>query len=170
MRVAGASDEALDAVDHVKVAVAHRGGAHAARIGARIGLGLREAGLLLAAQRRQQILFLHLAFEREQDMADGRTGNAAAAARRQRDRARQLRLDDRFRQRGETGAAVFLRNIHHPEAEIFRAFGKTLVIFGLELLAALGRGLPLDRDHFGIDETPQCVLEDAQFLGKLEIH
>ncbi len=50
--VVGAGDEALDAVDHVVVAVAHGGGAHAAGIGAGIGLGLREASLLLPAQQR----------------------------------------------------------------------------------------------------------------------
>ena len=63
----GAGDEALDAVDHVVVAVAHGGGAHAAGIGAGVGLGLREADLLLAAQHRQQVFLLQLAGERVED-------------------------------------------------------------------------------------------------------
>ena len=83
--VAGAGDEALDAVDDVMVAVADGDGAHAARIGAGIGLGLGEAGFQLAAHRRQQILLLHLAGERIENGAHARPGDVAHAARRQRD-------------------------------------------------------------------------------------
>ena len=47
---------------------------------------------------------------------------------------------------------------------------EALVIFRLELLAARQRRLPLDRNHLGVDEAPQRLLEDAQFFGKLEVH
>src|SRR5213079_1439302 len=49
--LAGASDEPLDPVDHVMVAVAHGRCTHAAGIGSRIGLGLGETSLYLALQR-----------------------------------------------------------------------------------------------------------------------
>src|SRR5262245_46531561 len=61
--LAGAGDKSLDPVDHVVLAVAHSGSAHAARIGSGIGLGLSEAGLFLAAQQRQQVFLLHLTLE-----------------------------------------------------------------------------------------------------------
>ena len=166
----GAGDEALDAVDDVVVAVAHRDRAHAARIGAGVGLGLGEAGLQLAAHRRQQILFLHLAFERIQNGAHRRPGNAAHAARRQRNRARQFLLDDRARQHRQFGAAELFRDVHFPEAQILGALREPLIIFRLELLAAFQRRLPLDRDHFAVDKAPQRLLEHAQFFGKFEVH
>src|SRR5439155_20431903 len=43
--LAGASDEPLDPVDHVLVAVGHGRGAHAAGSGSRIALGLGESSL-----------------------------------------------------------------------------------------------------------------------------
>src|SRR5262249_27023366 len=77
--VAGAGNEALDAVDQVLLPVAHGGGAHAAGVGAGIGLGLREASLLLPTQQRQQVSLLHLALERIEDAARGRARDALAA-------------------------------------------------------------------------------------------
>ena len=164
----GAGDEALDPVDDVVVAVAHRGGAHAAGIGAGVGLGLREAGALLAAQHRQQILLLHLAGERVEDAAHGRAGDAFAA-RRQRDRARELLGHDARAQQRQAGAAVFLRHLHHPDAERpWRAGDEPLAIMRLDLLAL--ERVALDRNELGVHEPPQRLLEHAQLLGKLEIH
>src|SRR5579859_8080841 len=59
------------------VAVAHRDGAHATGIGAGVRLGLGETGYLLAAQRRQQILLFHLAFERIENRPHARPHDAA---------------------------------------------------------------------------------------------
>src|SRR5262249_58602598 len=87
--ILGPGDEPLDAVDHVVVAVVHGGRAHAAGIGSRIWLGLREAGFLLATQQRQQILLLHLSLKRVENAAGSGTGNTLAA-RRKGDGAREL--------------------------------------------------------------------------------
>ena len=65
---------------------------------------------------------------------------------------------------------IFLRDVHHPEAEVLGALAEALVIFRLELLGALEHRLALDRNQLGVDEAPQRFLEDAQFVGKIEIH
>ena len=84
-------------------------------------------------------------------------------------RARQFGLDDRARQHRKAGAAVFLGDVHLPEAEVLGALAEALVIFGLEFFG-VGRGFALDRNHLVVDEAPQRVLEDAQLFGKLEVH
>ena len=58
-----AGDEALDAVDDVVVAIAHRGRAHGGGIGAGIGLGLGEAAGLLAADHRHEVMLARLPFQ-----------------------------------------------------------------------------------------------------------
>ncbi len=169
MGLVGAGDEAFGAVDHVVVAVAHRGGAHAAGIGPGIGLGLREADSLLPAQHRHQIFLLHLSRQRVEDRAHRGAGDALAA-RRQRDRARKLLGDDAAREQGEAGAAIFLRHFHHPNAEVFGPLAEAFEELRLDLFALRGDGLALDRDQLGVDETAERVLEQAQLLGQFEIH
>ena len=70
MRIVGAGDEALGAIDDVVVALAHRGRAHAAGIAARVGLGLGQAPVQLAADGRQQIFVLLRFVEMIENWAD----------------------------------------------------------------------------------------------------
>ena len=169
VRLVGAGDEALGAVDDVVIAVLHRGGAHAAGIGAGVRLGLREGDLLLAAQHRHQVFLAQLALEREQDVAHRRAGDAFAA-RGQRDGARQLLGDDGALEQRQSGTAVFLRHLHHPDAEVLGALLQLAEEFRLDLLAFGGERLALDRDQLAVHEPPQRVLEHPQFFGKLELH
>src|SRR5262249_35150050 len=118
--ITGAGDEALDAVDQVMLAVAHSSGAHAAGIGAGVRLGLREAGLLLPAQQRQQVLLLHLALERVENAARGWTGNALAA-RRDGDGARELFPHHGAREGRHASAAIVRRHVELPDAELLGA-------------------------------------------------
>src|SRR5262249_10332592 len=115
--VAGAGDEALDAVDQVVIAVADGGRAHAAGVGAGVGLGLGEAGVLPPAQKRQQVLLLHLALQRVEDAARGWTGNALAA-RRYGDGARELFPYHGTREDRHAAAAIFRRNVELPDAQL----------------------------------------------------
>src|SRR5262249_22995651 len=165
--VAGAGDEALDAVDDVVVAVAHRGGAHAAGIGAGIGLGLREAGFLLPAQQRQQVPLLHLALERIEDAARGRAGDALAA-RRDGNGARELFPDAGAREDRHAAAAIFLRHVELPDAEILGALLEAREIVRLDALAV--GGLAFDRDQLVVDEAAQAGFEDPQLFRQFEVH
>src|ERR1043166_1054048 len=85
-----AGDEALGAVDDVVVALAHSGGAHAARVAARVRLGLRQAPFELAADGRQQVFLLLRLVEVIEDRADVRAEDLHPAAG-QRNRAAELR-------------------------------------------------------------------------------
>src|SRR5215831_11330720 len=165
--VTGAGDEALDAVDQVVIAVAHGGGAHAAGVGAGVRLGLREAGLLLSAQQRQQVLLLHLVLQRVENAARGWTGNALAA-RRYGDGARELFPYHGARQDRHAAAAIFRRYVELPDAQLLGAPLEALEIFRLDLFAV--GGLTLDRDQLVVDETPQGGFEDSQLFRQFEIH
>src|SRR5499427_7567327 len=165
--VAGAGDEALDAVDQVVIALAHGGGAHAAGIGAGVGLGLREAGFLLSAQQRQQVLLLHLALQRVENAAHGWTGNALATGR-DGDGARELFPHHGAREGRHAAAAIFRRHVELPDAELLGAPLEAFEILRLEFLAV--GGLALDRDQLIVDETPQRGFEDSQLFRQFEIH
>src|SRR6516165_236633 len=165
--VAGTGDEALDAVDQVVIAVAHGGGAHAAGIGPGVGLGLREAGLLLSAQQRQQVFLLHLALQRVENAARGWTGNALAA-RRDGDGARELFPHHGAREGRHAAAAIVRRHVELPDAELLGASLEAFEILRLEFFA--GGGLALDRDQLIVDETPQRGFEDSQLFRQFEIH
>ena len=151
-------DEALVAVDHVMVAVAHRGRAHAARIGAGIGLGLREGGGLLAAQDRIEIALLLLGRQRQQDRAHLRPEDAGSASR-QRHGACQLLGHDRDREQAQVLSAELGRRLEQPESK--------LAGLGFELLADLRlevrpvHGVHFDRDEFPIDKPPNGLLEHS---------
>src|SRR6266481_7238415 len=164
---AGAGYESLDPIDDVVVAVAYGGGAHTAGIGSRIWFGLRETGLLLAAQQRQQVFLLHLAFERVQNAARGRTCNAIPAGR-YGNRARELFPHDDPCEDRHTATAVFGRHIELPDAQLFRAILEALEIVRLDLLAV--GGLALDRDELAVDETPQGGFKEPQLFRQFEIH
>src|SRR6266702_4980016 len=165
--VTGAGDEAFDAVDQVVIAVAHGDGAHAAGVRAGVGLGLREAGLLLSAQQRQQVLLLHLALQRVEDAARGWTGNALAA-RRYGDGAGELLPYHGAREDRHAAAAIFRRNVELPDAQLLGAPLEAFEIVRLDLFAV--GGLPLDRDQLVVDETPQGGFEDSQLFRQFEIH
>ena len=113
VRLVGAGDEALGAVDDVVVAVAHRGGAHAARIAAGLGLGLRQAPVELAADGRQQVLFLLLIVEMIEDRADGRPEDLDPA-RRQRDAAAELRPYRHLGDEAHAEPAIFVSAHRSP--------------------------------------------------------
>ena len=165
--VAGTGDEALDAVDQVMIALAHGGGAHAAGIGAGVRLRLREAGFLLSAQQRQQVLLLHLALQRVENAACGWTGNALAAGR-YGDGARELFPHHGAREGRHAAPAIFRRHVELPDAELLGAPLEALEILRLDLFAV--GGLALDRDQLIVDEAPQGGFEDSQLFRQFEIH
>jgi hypothetical protein len=163
----GAADEALDAVDDIDVAVAHRRGAHGARIRSGVRFGLGEASALLAAQHRHQVFLAELALEVIEDGAHAWTHDALAA-RRQRDGAGQFLPHHDARHQAEPHAAEFLGHLHHPDADILGALLQLLTPCRLQLLAVAG--LALDRNQLLIDKTTERIFEDAQLFGQCEIH
>ena len=114
---AGVGDPALVAVDHVVIALAHRGGAHRAGIGARVGLRLREGRHLLAAQHREKVLFLLRVGQREQDRPQVRPEHERPA-RRHRDRARHLLPDHHHAEQVQALSAVLDRHVEEPQPEL----------------------------------------------------
>src|SRR5262245_61070304 len=102
-------------------------------------------------------------------MAHGWAGDAFAA-RRQRDRARELLDHDGTLKQREAGPAIFFRHLHHPDAEVLGALLEARQELRLDLLA-LGRdGLALDRNELGVDKAPQGFLEHPELFGQLEFH
>src|SRR6476646_4471054 len=96
----------------------------------------------VCAKQRQQVLLLHLARERIENTARGRAGDALAA-RRYGDGPRELLPYDRAREDGHAAAAVFLRNVELPDAEVPGTLFEALEIFRLDGLAV--GGLALDQ-------------------------
>src|SRR4029079_9992707 len=117
MRDVGAGYETFGAIDDVMVAIAHGCRAHGARIRAGVGFGLRKAALALAAHGRHQVALAHLALKRIERRADVRAETEHTPTR-QRDRAAELRPDDRAAQRAETLPTQFLRHVDLPEAQL----------------------------------------------------
>src|SRR4051812_47799124 len=117
-----AGDEALGAVDNEMVAVTDGGGAHGARVGACVGLGLSEATLALAADGGKKISLPHLAFKRVERRSDFGAKDAHAA-RRQRDRAPDLRPHGGAADLAKSLAAEFLRHVDLPEPKFLAAGG-----------------------------------------------
>src|SRR5262249_6149941 len=163
----GAGDEALGAVDDVVVAVAHRGGAHGARIGAGLGLGLCEAALALAARGRNQVTLTHLALEGVERRPDIGAENAHHPGR-QRDGAAELGPDDRMAEHTKALAAELLGDADLPQAQFLAAPGKPGFDVGLELLSV--ERLALDRNELLIDEPPHHVAQHFQFVREIELH
>src|SRR5262249_26463843 len=145
----GAGDEALGTVDDVVVAVAHRGGAHGARIGTGLRLGLREAALALAAGGRDQIALAHLALEGVERRPDIGSENADHPGR-QRDGAAELGPDDGMAEHAEALAAELLGHADLPQAQFLAARGEAGFDVGLELLSV--ERLSLDRNELLVDE------------------
>ena len=163
----GLGDPALVAVDDVVVALAHRGGAHGAGIGAGVGLRLRERGGLLAAQHREQIFLLLRRVEREQDRLDVGAEHAGPA-RRQRDRAGELLPHHDQAEQAEPLPAVFGRHVEQPQPELLGLALEVGAHVGAQV-GAVHRG-HLDRDQLAIDEGLDRVLEQLELLGKVEVH
>ena len=163
----GAGDEALDAVDDVVVAVAHGGGAHGGGIGAGVGLGLREAAGLLAADDRHQVFVAGAAFERVEDRAD-RKAEDAEIARRQRGGAGDLAPDDDLRHHAEAEPAEFLRHVVVPQPELVDLRPQPLrqVLLQLDVVDDLA----FERDQLLVDEFAQVVLQEPQFFGQFKVH
>ena len=159
-------DEALGAVDHVVIAVAHGGGAHRTGIGAGVRLGLREAALALAADGRQEVTLAHLAFERIERGAHVGAENAHAA-RRECDGAADLRPHYRARKLSEALAAIFLRHVDLPEAERLAAFDEMRLDLGLELGAV--ERFAFERDQFVVDKAPHHVAERTQLFREVKL-
>src|SRR5262249_59952645 len=134
--------------------------------GGGVGFGLREEGLLPAAQQRQQVLLLHLALQRVEDAARGWTGNALAA-RRYGEGGRELFPYQGAREDRHAAAAILRRNVELPDAQLLGAPLEALEVFRLDLFAV--GGLPLDRDQFVVDEAPQGGFEDSQLFRQFEI-
>src|SRR5262249_10066806 len=165
--VTGTGDEAFDAVDQVVIALAHGGGAHAAGIGAGVWLCLREAGFLLSAQQRQQVLLLHLPLQRVENATRRRTGNALAAGR-YGDGARELFPHHGARRGRHAAAAIFRRHIELPNAELLGAPFEALEILRPDFFAV--GGLALDRDQLIVDETRERGFEDSHLSRQFKIH
>ncbi len=166
MRLVGVADEALGAVDDVVIALAHRGGAHAARIAAGFRLGLGQAPVQLAADRRQQVLFLLLVVEVIEDRADIGAEHVGAA-RRQRDAAAKLGPDRRFGDQPHAEAAIFHRHVVALQAQLLGLGGQMLPDLRLELVVLARRAL--DQDQLAVDELADGVLEHPDFLRKIEV-
>ena len=166
MRLVGAGDEALHAVDDVVIALAHRGRAHAAGIAAGVGLGLGQAPVQLAADGRQQVLLLLLVVEVIEDRADVGAEDVDAA-RGQRDGAAELGPHRDLGDQPHAEPAVFLRHVVAGKPELLGLGGEMRAHLGLELVV-LARGA-LDRDQLAIDELADGVLEHPDFFRKLEV-
>ncbi len=128
-------DEALHAVDDVAVAVAHRRCAHRARVGAGVGLGLREATLALAADRSASDSARACRLRAHNSGARMSGPRMRTRAHRQRDRAPELGPDNRTAKHTEPLPAPFLRQIELPQAERLAALDERRLDVGLELAA-----------------------------------
>ena len=166
MRLVGAGDEALRAVDDVVIALAHRGRAHAAGIAAGIGLGLGQAPVQLAPDGRQQVLLLLLFVEMIEDRADVGAEHVDAA-RGQRDGAAKLGPHRDLGDQPHAEPAVFLRHVIAGQPQLLGLGGEMRANLRLELVV-FARG-PLDRDQLAIHEFADGVLEHPDFFRKLEV-
>ena len=149
------------------VAVAHGRGTHAAGIGSRIGLGLGETSLFLAAQERQQVFLLHLALQRVKNAARGRPCNAIPA-RRYGDRTREFLPHNDACEDRHAATAILGRHVELPDAQLFRPAFEAAEIIRLDLFAV--GGLALDWDQLVVDKTPQRGFEQSQLFRQFEIH
>ena len=134
VRLVGAGDEALHAVDDVVIAVPNGGGAHAAGIAAGIGLGLRQAPVELAADGRQQVLLLLRVVEVIEDRADVRAEDVAAA-RRQRDGAAELGPHRHLGDEPHAEPAVLQRHVVAGKPKLLAPWPQLRAHLGLELMA-----------------------------------
>ena len=167
VRALGVRDEPLVAVDHVTVALPHRGGAHSARIGARIGLGLRKCRGFFTAQDRMQIAILLLRVERKQDGAHLRSKNSGAA-RRQRNRPGELFVDDGESQQTQILAAQVCRHFEQPQSKLSGLCFQPLADIRLEVRAV--HRLHLDWDQLPLDKFSNGVLKKSDIVREFEIH
>jgi hypothetical protein len=167
IRIVGPGDEALDAVDDVVSAVAHRRGAHRRRVGAGVRFGLGEAAPSFSADHRHEILFPRLALELVEDRADGRSEDVDVA-RGQRRAARDFAPDNDLGHHAEPEAAEFLRHVVQPEPERLRLAAQPLrqLLLHLDVVDDFA----LERDQLAVDETADVFLQQAKLFGKLEIH
>ena len=162
------ADKALGAVQHPLVAVQHRPGLHARGVAAGIGLGLGEAGGLLAAEHRVEIALLLLVVALEQDAARLRAKDRVVAEG-DGDGPGYLLLDHAAGQQIEPGAAVLGGHVEHPEPQGPSLFLERLVQL-LGHLLALRAEFPFQRDQLPVHEIAHGVLDDLYLFGKLEIH
>jgi len=149
------------------IAFSHRGGAHRAGVGACVGLRLREGGLLLAAQHREQILLLLRVIQREQHVPDIGAEHAWPA-RRHCDGAGDLLPDHHHAEKIETLAAVLLRHVEMPQPELLGLFFERCA--DLRPHVGAGHRRHLDRDQLAIDKVAHGLFEKAQFLGQFDMH
>ncbi len=164
----GAGDEALGAVDDVMVAVAHRGGAHRAGIGAGVRLGLREAALALAARRSasDSARASRLRARRAARGCRGREcARRASAARRcgQAPTRRSTRPSTPRPWPPNSSGTSICQSPSSLQRAVSRASISGLSFCAVERLA-------FERDQFLVDEAPHHVAQHAQFVGKIDLH
>jgi len=167
IRLVGAGDETLDAIDQVMVTIARRGGPHRCGIGARIGFGLREAASLFPPNDRHEVLFSRRAFEPVQNGTDRRS-EYAHATRRQRRGAADLAPHNHLGHHAEPKPAEFLRHVIEPQPERLRLVPQP--VGQLLLRLHIVDNFAFERDQFTIDEAPNVLFQKAQLVRKLEIH
>src|SRR5262249_13371688 len=165
VRLFGTGDETLHAVDAIVIAFADGDGAHAARIATGIGLRLRKAPVQLAANGREQVLFLLLVVEVIEYGAHIGAEDFNAA-RRQRNGAAKLRPDSHLGNKPHAKSAVFARHVIAGKPQLF-GFGSELAA-QLRLQSIVLAGGPLDGNELAVDKFAHCFLEHADFFRQLE--
>ncbi len=145
-------DEHLLPVDHVGVALAHRGRLQLGGVGARVGLGDPE-GLQakLAGGDLGQVPLLLLGGAVPQERAHD--VHLGVAGRRVAPRAVDLLQDQRGLQDAQPAAAVLLRNQHREVAGLGQLVDEGLGILaaGVEIAPVLGRVLQAQVAHGGLE-------------------
>ncbi len=167
VRLAGAGDPDLGAVQHVVVAVAHRPGLdRARRVGAARGLGDRHEGLVAVRHHRVGVLgdlrLAALVDDVRRIEAEGAAGGDVGTH----PALRRLLGDHALRQQVQPGAAVLGRGLDVPEPELAR--------LGLQSVQDVGRegvGVVLELVLLGQDpllhEAPRGLAQHPELLGHL---
>ncbi len=160
-------DETFVAIDDVTIALPHRGRAHAARIGAGIGLGLRKGRRFFAAQNRMEIAILLLRAERQQNGTYLRSEDSRST-RRQRNRPGELFIDDGQSEQTQILAAEVCRNFEEPQPKLLGLYFQSVANIRLKVWAV--HRLHLDGDQLPIHKFSDGILKKSDIVREIEIH
>src|SRR5262245_22461248 len=163
----GMRDETLVAVDDVVVALTDGTRLHAARIAARLRLGLRESGGFLATEDRIEVLLLHLLGQPQQDRPR-RWAEHTVAAVGQRDRAMHLLPNNGERKQRKALAAELSGRVELPQAQLLSFGLQRPLEFRLQLRPI--HAVHLDRDKLAIDTLADRLPQQADIFRQFKIH
>src|SRR5579883_1260668 len=166
MSFISARDETLHAVDYVMIVMTHSRRSHAGGIASRVGLGLRQTPIELAAKRGKKVLRLLRFIELVEDRAHVRTKDIHTA-RGQGDAATQFRPYRNFGNESEPETTVLAWYVVTCEAERLHLFCQFGSHFRLELVVDTSG--TLDWDQFAIDEFAHRLSQHPDFVREIEI-